>query len=348
MRVRDLREKIGKAPVPPVLLFCPGTTPYKKDLSWEPLLADRAVQELVKAYVPEGMGDLVYSVFHADETPVTDIVQEARTMPFLADRRVILVRNAERYNLMSGEKRSPLSALLDYFDEPCDTALLMLVTSQIDKRKKFYKACEKIGAVVECPQLDDRELSAWIRAEAENRGKTIDPNAIQEILRRSGNHLSDCFNAINLVATYLGEAQNISVQDVVMACADVAEESIWALTDAIAASNTEKALRALRQLIDFGKSPDELMGLINWLLETAYQASPETKLSVKSKFVADKVLPLANKLGLAKLKAAFALCTETHFLMRSTGVDKNLALEMLVIKLAFAKSAKPPARPVRA
>jgi hypothetical protein len=79
-------------------------------------------------------------------------------------------------------------------------------------------------------------------------------------------------------------------------------------------------------------------------LESAYQASPETQLSVRSKFVEKKVLPLAKKLGLVKLKAAFALCTSTHFMMRTTGVDKELALEMLVIKLAAAKRPGPARR----
>lgn len=344
MRVRELMAKIGKDVLPPVLLFCPGAAPYKKELTWEPVLADRAVAEIVKTYVPEGMSDLVYSVFYADETPVPDILLEATTLPFLAERRVILVRNTERYNLMSGEKKSPLAPLLDYINNPCETSLLMLIAPQIDKRKKFYKACEKAGAIVECPQLDTRELSAWVRHEAEKRGKTVDEEAIREIIRRAGNHLSDCFNAINLVATYVGEASAIREQDVVMACADVAEESIWALTDAIATSDTKKALYTLRQLIDFGKNPNEIMGTINWLLESAYQASSETSLAPKSKFVADKVKPLADKLGLVKLKAAFALCTDTHFLMRSTGVDENLALEMLVIKLAAPRPARRPRR----
>ena len=344
MHVRDLLDKIGKSPLPPVMLFCPGAAPFQKE-PWEPLLADRAIQRISAEYVPDGLGDLVYSVFYADETPIGDIILEAKTMPFLAERRVVLVRNAEKYNTMSGERGSPLKSLLDYIDSRCDSAVMMLVSSQIDKRKKFYKAVEKAGGIVECPQLDDAELNKWVRSEVEARGKSIEQDAVTEIIRRSGSRLSDISNAVNLVSTFLGAAQVIREQDIIAACADVAEESVWALTDAIAASDAEKALRTLRQLTDFGKAPDEIMGLINWLLETAYQASPETTLSVRSKFVERKVLPLAKKLGLAKIKAAFALCTDTHFMMRTTGVDKDLALEMLVIKLASVR--RPPAAAAR-
>jgi DNA polymerase III delta subunit len=141
-------------------------------------------------------------------------------------------------------------------------------------------------------------------------------------------------NAVNLVVGYVGQTEQVCVNDVITACSDVSEETVWALTDAIAASDTEKALRTLRQLLDYGKSPDEIMGTINWLLDSAYRASPDTSLTLRSKFVEEKVRPLVRKLGLARLKRAFALCTDTHFMMRTTGVDRELAIELLVLKLA--------------
>lgn len=341
MHVRELLERIGKQPLPPVLLFCPGTAPFQKE-AYEPYLANQAVQRIVDACVDPGMHDLICRVFYADEVPVGEIVLEAKTAPFLAERRVVVVRNAESYDDMSGERGSPLAPLIEYLKAPSETTLLLLITSHADKRKKFYKACKAAGDVVECPQLDDAEMEAWIRTEARRLNKDIDRAAIQELVARAGNRLSDVNNAVSLVAGYVGENAAIRVEDVVAACADVAEESIWTLTDAIAASAPDKALRALHELLDYGKSPDEIMGLINWLLESAYRASPETSLSLKSGFVERKVLPLAEKLGVAKLKDAFALCTDTHFLLRSTGVDRELALELLVIKLSA-----PRRRPAR-
>ena len=333
MHVRELMQQIGREAPPPVLLFCPGTAPFQKE-PFEPYLADRAIDAMVEEYVDPSMRDMVYAVFHADEKQVGDIVLEAQTLPFLAERRVIVVRNADRYVAMSGEKGSALTPLIRYLKSPSESTLLMMVTSRIDKRKTFYKACKELGGIVECPQLTDEELSRWAHGETEKLGKSIEPRAIKELLARSGSRLSDVNNAVNLVATYVGEAESIREEDVVAACADVAEESVWALTDAIASSDPRKALETLYQLIDFGKSPDEIMGLINWLLESAYRASPQTGCALKSQFVAKKVMPLAQKLGAAKLKDAFALCTKTHFMIRSTGVDKMLALELLVIKLA--------------
>ena len=333
MLATELLDQIGQKPLPSVLLLCPGKASFNKE-PWEPMLAERCVDKLVAEYVDPDMADMVYSSFHADDSQPGAIVQEAETLPFLAERRVIVVRNVERYNRMSGEKGSPLAALMRYLDTPCDTTLLILVSAQIDKRKKLYKACKKLDAIVECPQLEDNALRSWVQEELGKREKRIRASAINELIGRAGSKLSDVQNALDLVATYVGDAEEITDEDVNAACADVAEESVWTLTDAIAASDTPRALATLHQLADMGKAPDELMGLINWLLESAYKASPETQVNLQSNFVARKVMPLANKLGLKKLKAACALCTKTHFMLRTTGVDQFLALELLVIKLS--------------
>jgi DNA polymerase-3 subunit delta len=330
VKVQELIPEIGKAPPGLVYLFCPFKGPRAKTATFEPLLADRAVERLVATYVDPSVRDLTYGVFFADETDPADIVMEARTLPFLAERRVLLVRNAEWYN--SDAAAGPL---LEYLKSPCDTAMLLLIASQVDKRTKFYRACEQAGAVVECPELTDREVWERIREETEARGKAIDQGAVEELARRAGTRLSDVLNAVNLVHGYVGDATSIREEDVIAACADVAEEVVWTLTDAIASSQMGAALGSLHKLIDMGKHGDELLGTINWLLKSAYAvALGGPAAAALSPFVVRKVAPLAKRLGIGKLRDAFVLCTDTHFMTRTTGVDSTLALELLVIKLA--------------
>ncbi len=332
-------DSIGRGAPPRVVLFCPGKAPFGRE-EWEPVLVDEALKRLVDAYVDPSLQDMTYSVFYADETPAANIADEARTFPFLAERRVIVVRNAERYNIMSGEKTSPLAPLISYIEDPSETTLLAIVAPQIDRRKRFYKACEKGAVVVECPQLDETAMRQWVRDEAAARRVKIDANAVGELMDRAGNRLSDVQNALSLVINYAGGAGVITEADVRAACADVAEETVWALTDAIAASDTKGALSSLHQLIALNRTPEEILGTVNWLVENAYRAMPETQAPAPKPFVAGKVVKLGQTLGLAKLKQAMALCTRTNFNMRETGVDRNLALEMLVIKLSIGGAAR--------
>jgi len=334
MLAREFTQHIESGAVPKVVLLCPGKGGFNKE-PFEPVLADRAVDLVTKKFVDPSLRDLVHTVFYADETAPSAVAGESQTMPFLAERRVVIVRRAEKYMAMASGPRSPLNPLLEYLKAPADTTILVLVASQIDQRKALYKACRDSGLVVECHPLPDRELAQWVLAEAARLGKRIERAAAAELLRRAGGQLGDVNNAIALVASYVGEAEIIAERDVIAACADVAEETVWGLTDAIAASDTPQAVSALHRLIALGKNPDEIIGIIHWLLETAYRAAPQSRLEVKSQFVANKVGPLAKRLGFEKTKAACILCTDTQFLMRCTGVDRTLALELLVIKLAY-------------
>jgi len=331
VNVQEFTRSIGKNPPPPFVLFCPAKAPRAREATFEPLLAEQAVERAVQQYVDPSLKDLAYAAFYADETKAAEIVLEAQTLPFLAERRVILVRNAEKFNTESEAK-----PLLSYLESPSESTLLLMIASQIDKRLKFYKTCEKHGVIVECPELSPVEAGQWVTAEVQNRGKSIAPGAVQEIVRRAGTHLGDLNNAVGVVVMFVGENAKINETDVVAACADVAEEEVWALTDAIAKSEPNKALVALRKLTDLGRHEDELIGTINWLLRSAYMtARPKAAPETISSFVANKVRPLAEKLGVGKLVKAFSLCTDAQFMMRTTGVDRALALELLVVKLAM-------------
>ena len=323
----------------PVVLFCPFKPPKGKNQSFEPLLARRAVEAVTAKYVDPSLKDLCYNAYYADDADPAEIASMAQTFPFLAERRVILVNNAERY-----DSASAMGPLLDYLASPSDLTLLMFVAVQVDRRSKFFKACDKAGLVVECPALNEREALTWVRNEVEAQGKRIGSAAVRELVGRAGTQLSDVLNAVTLVCNYVGESGTVTEDDVEAACADVAEEEIWALTDAIASSNSERALRVLREIKDLGKTEFEIMGSINWLLKSAYMAANPGAGNV-SPFVAQKVMPLAGKLGAAKFPDAFNLCMKTELMFRSTGVDRSLALELLVIKLAAPMpKRRPPAR----
>ncbi len=330
MTPQELLEGFDPDRPAPVYLFCPGKGPRAKMPTFEPLLADRCVDRITAGTVDPSTKDFAFAAFYADETAPGEIVLDAQTLPFLAARRVILVRQAERYNTDSGA-----GALLHYLASPNESTVLMMIANKVDKRTKFFKACEKSGRVVECPALGAPEVAQWARLEAKARGRTIDADAVRTLVDRAGTHLSDVENALINVINFVGDGRtSLTAADVNAACADIAEEEIWSLTDAIAASQPGAALTSLRRLLDLGKHPDEIIGTINWLLKSAYAVGTAQGDPGISSFVAQKVSPLARKLGVGKLRAAFALCTDTQFMSRSTGVDGALALELLVVKLA--------------
>ncbi len=330
MDVQEFLHAVESNPPGPVTLLCPFRAPRAREATFEPYLAERAIQRVADLYVDPSMRDLCYSVYFADEADPAEIVSVANTLPFLTERRVVVVRRAERY--LKGKSAETMAR---YLENPCESTVLLLVTSQIDKRSKLYKACDKAGEIVPCPQLREADVMDWVRNGVRERDKTMRSDAVRALVDRTGVRLGDVSNAVQLVCDYVGDAPEITAADVEASCADVAEEQIWALTDAIAASDTTKTVRALRELLDLGMNEVQIMGSINWLLKSAHTVASGSGGYV-NQFVARKVKPLADKIGPAKMPAAFALCINTEIMLRSTGVDRALALELLVIKLAVA------------
>ncbi len=343
MEVQEFLQTIDSTDAAPVYLFCPHRAPNAKASTFEPLLVQRAIERLIKKYVDPSMRDLALTTYYADEADPGEVASMALTVPFLTERRVVVVHNAERY-----ESETIGKPIQNYLAAPSDLTVLVLVAPQADKRTKFYKVCQKAGVIVESPELKPPQMKQWIRNEIAQRGKTIDASAVELMAHRCGAKLGDVQNAVTVVCNYVGEMTHIGEAEVNVACSDVAEEQIWTLTDAIAASNTGEAVRALRELLGLGKSEFEIMGSITWLLKSAYAVAKYGSSGGKlNPYVAQKIQPLASKIGLEKMPAAFALCMDTEILLRSTGVDRGLALELLVIKLAVDRK-RPAAAGVRA
>jgi DNA polymerase-3 subunit delta len=338
--VQDFIASIGKADPAPCILICPHKPPRATNQSFEPFLAERAVNALIAEYTDPATKDFAFNVFYGDEAEAGEIVSVAQTYPFLASRRVVIVHNADE--LQTGTDAEILTA---YVNSPSESTVLVLVAPTIDRRLKLFKAFEKAGEIVESPELKGAELQAWVKKEAATLKKKISPEAIHQLLERAGTSLSDVNNALTVVANFTGDRADIAEQDVLTACADVAEEQIWALTDAIAASDSKKAMHVLRQMFELGKNEFEILGTVNWLIKSTWNLAnaspgdPITKL-----FQSKKFMPLVEKFGKERLRRAFGLIVEADLMMRSTGVDRNLVLELLVVRLAGSTPKKRPAR----
>lgn len=343
MDASQFLNSFGAEPPAPVYLFYPSKAGRARNATFEPLMAERCADKIITTLIDPkdpSMKDLAFAAYYADETDPAEIVSMAQTMPFLTERRVILVHRAEHY-----ESDAAGRALHEYLKDPNETTVLMLIASRLDQRMVFYKTCDKSEHVVMvgCPELPRPEVMAWARDEIEQRGKRIASPALNELVDRIGFHLNDVKNAIDQLTSYVGTEELIHQEDVVAACGDVAEEEVWGLTDAIAAGDTGKAVELLRAMLQMGKSEFEILGTLNWLLKTAYliAATPSGRPRV-APFLQKKTQPMADRLGIDGIKKAFSYMMETEILLRSTGVDRGLAMELFIVRLAWPKPARNP------
>ena len=125
-----------------------------------------------------------FSSFEGKDTNPKAIIDLAETLPFFADRRLILIEN-------SGFFKNSCEELAAYLPELPESTCLVFVEEEIDKRSKMYKAAQKTGSVVEFKKQTDEILIRWILGRLKKEKRNITTPVMQLFLSRTGTDMEN-------------------------------------------------------------------------------------------------------------------------------------------------------------
>ena len=120
-----------------------------------------------------------YSYFEGNKIVVKEVIDMANTLPFFAEKRLIIIEN-------SGFFKSSQEELADFIKNMPDYLIFVFVESEVDKRNKVYKAVSTAGYICEMKQQSTSVLVQWIVTLLKNEGKTIDRPAVDLLLSKTG------------------------------------------------------------------------------------------------------------------------------------------------------------------
>jgi DNA polymerase III subunit delta len=217
-----------------------GLHPFYVLHSEHPILIERAVTAIRDATVPPATRGFNYDVIEGKPTG-SKIVGLAQTLPMMAERRMLLIRDL---GLLSADEAEPVLA---YLAKPNPSTVIVAITSKLDKRLKLFATLSKKGYihVLDAP----RQLAPWVRNEAQVKNVKMDGNAISRLVDTVGGDLSRLSLAVEQLGLYAGD-RPVTSDDVDDLIADTRERSVFELTDAIGAADTSRALVAVASLCD--------------------------------------------------------------------------------------------------
>jgi DNA polymerase-3 subunit delta len=297
---------------------------------------DAEMSELVSglsSVVEEGLQPFNLERLYAGEKSASPqgIVQAARTIPMLGDRRVVIVLRAER--LLKPKRRSDEEQdsadgkvkgdpLADYVAKAETGTTLVFVASEADRTRKLYKALQKSATIVECyglrgsrdAKVDLRQAARMaeqlVRQAVKDAGQQIDPQAARLIAERAGADITTLRGDLERLLLYAAGKPKIDLDDVrAVVTAETAQDD-WAVTNAIQRGDAAEALRQVGLAMESGGVPYQILGQLGWFVHNR--------------------LPEADA---RRVPAAVEALFRTDFELKRSGGDPRVLLERLVVEL---------------
>ena len=250
--------------------------------------------------VDEGLQAFNVQSFYANEATnaagrdqlIGSLLSNARTLPMMAARRVIVVHEADRLlaprrakdedqqelDLPKKGKRgtTPAEELEAYVENPEPMTTLVFVSGPLDANRRIVKLLRKHADVVDCGTLTSpREATIWIQKRLEKDELTIEPKALSLLLETTGLSLGRIRAEIEKLVLYAAGESGINAQHVRDLVIPQSEsEGVFALIEAVRNSNAPRALREVSALIDGGIQPPMILGQLR---AAATQLRPDAR-----------------------------------------------------------------------
>ena len=301
----------------------------------EPLLRDEALAALREAVLSGGSADFNLDRLEGDAATVGQLADALRTLPMMAARRLVWLREPAGGR---GGWKALTEALPDLVAglDARAPAVLVVTAGAVDRRLAWVKAFQRApAAFVECEApTAPRELVAFARREAKRLGVSLASDAAEALVERVGPHLLRLRSELEKAALLAGPGRPITLAHVRESVADLAEEPIWDLTDAIGEGRAADALKLLARMLEGGAPAPVVLGALATHVRKLLRLGSGGRVAGPP-FVVRKLESQARRLGAARLLAGLRALHETDEALKGQGaLTPQLALERLVLNLA--------------
>jgi DNA polymerase-3 subunit delta len=305
-------------------------------------LVAEAVANLVNQLVDGAERSLVLEDYGGEDLEVGVVVDACSTPPFLADRRVVVLRDAGRY----GTDR--LQPLASYLEGPLPTTKLVVAGGGGALPAKFVTAFKQAaGATLVNTDVSSREAHSWVSQRLSHGPVKLVPAAAAMVEEHLGEDLNRLGALLATLEAAYGHGARIETEDLEPYLGEPGSVPPWDLTDAIDKGETEVALKVLHRLLEAGaRHPLVVLAILqrhfgNVLRVQSPAITSEAEAAAalgmakgRSTFPARKALDAARRLGPSSTGDAIVALADAELALKGKlDLPSELVLEVLVARL---------------
>lgn len=333
MELLAVLEEIGKGRIAPVY-FVHGRERH---------LVEELVGALRGALLGGPMAAFNFRRLRAQETTGAEISAEARAVPMLAERRLVVVDEADKL------KPGDWEALEAYLAAPGPEATVVFCAEKFDLRRAAFARANRRGEVHAAEPPPEKALPAFVRRRAAARGVPLAPGAEVAIANAVGADAAAIDDALDRAGLYAGGGNPVGEDEIAEVVTAARQRSVFDLVDAIGSRKRAEAVALLARLLAAREEPLRLLALLarhyRQLLAArvgAHGGEGEGEIASRlgvPPFVARKLLAQSGRFGGAELEGALARLARADLELKSSRRPAKLVLEEAVIGLALGDPA---------
>ncbi len=290
--------------------------------------------------------DFNVTTYDMEEINVEDAINDASTIPFMSDKKVIIVKNAY---FLSNEKKLKkeinhnIDSLKRYLDHPVDDSIVIIHApySKLDERKAITKLVKSKTKVEECKPLKDQDLRGWIKRQLGKNDIGIDPDAMNELLKRVENNTEVLVSEVGKLILYAEGKRKVDIDIIKRVITKNVEDNVYEITNMLLENKRGRALEIYNDLVMHSEDPLRILGI----LVNKYREILHTKLLIKqgkdkadiasyfnatsgrTYYMMKNARSVSSDLVLRQLKTL----EDIDYKIKTGQIDKKIGLELFIL-----------------
>ena len=309
--------------------------------SKQSLLVEKEIKRILKNHIKE-INEFSYVSYDLTQTLLEDIIEDAKTLPFMVENKAILVKNAYIFTGTKDKMNHNIESLEEYInhESPSTVLIFSLNEEALDERKSLVKLARKKFIIRKIEETSKNDWPILIKKVLVNHKVDITKDATEYLIANSNNDLNKVSNEIAKFELY-GEKITLEVAKALVS--QPLEDNAFGMADAILSHDIARALEIYQDLRIQNEEPIRLISTIANQIRFIYQVNIYYRKGLVSEDSIARELqasPYRVKLALRKMKIATPdrLLNILHELstldvnIKSGTVDRFQGFELFLLK----------------
>lgn len=290
--------------------------------------------KLCRVWNPQG-DTMNVTVFRGKDAAPGEIIDLGETLPFLAERRIILLED-------TGFFKGQCEKLPEYLSQLPEYLYLLFVESEVDKRSRMYKAVKNAGRIVDFTVQTEGTLMKWVLGILKKENKKITRADMEFFLACTGNDMNLIRRELDKLLSYVMERDVISREDIEAVCCVQITSRIFDMVRAVVLKDQKTAMTLYYDLLAQKEPPMRILFLLARQFHYLLQVKELLEEGCGQKDIGDKTglqgfvvrnyISYAGKYSREQLKKVVEDFLQAEEDVKTGKLTDTLSVELMIVK----------------